>query len=510
MASFEETRIALLQKEIDDINTLISSAVKTGAKINYKRDDYSVVEAAQLVKNLTDELDLLVSKRERFLKTQQDRARQISLLESNFATATKTVTWAQNAFTKGDIDESVLQTYLDRANSLRQQLNALTTTPTSRRMAGATEIGAAQQRGVTGELTEEELAAYQRRSEAMGTQLIPPVTSPETTPSGVTPTGTPPKVTKKQVSAELAARNLEDTPANRAAVRKELTEAKTVSPAYRADWENEVRRLYSQYAWMLDDLDRNKYEDVFDLLAEAVNPETRITDPQLFKTRFEATSWYQELATQQMGRRVRSAVGALSFNPANYAKLLNNAMRFGWEGDNLKAEAYKEVFRKNDDGTFANPNAVGEARKSNDYLAIKTIGSAFLSPMSDDRIVETLTGTTTRDDLLRIYREKAKVSNPHLAQAIDAGVTLEDIAYDYRKAASDVLGVPLAGIPLTEDFLGAALKAGEPGKPRLMTTNEWKTQLKSNPDYGYQFTGTARKEVNDIVSSLEKAFGFVR
>jgi aryl-alcohol dehydrogenase-like predicted oxidoreductase len=121
-----------------------------------------------------------------------------------------------------------------------------------------------------------------------------------------------------------------------------------------------------------------------------------------------------------------------------------------------------------------------------------------------------MTASWTQDDLVRIYREKAKVSNPHLAQAIDAGVTLEDIAYDYRKSASEVLGVPLAGIPLTEDFIGTALKGGEPGKPRLMTTNEWKYQLKSNPDYGYQFTANARKEVNDIVSNLEKAFGFVR
>jgi hypothetical protein len=318
------------------------------------------------------------------------------------------------------------------------------------------------------------------------------------------------KITRKDVTNGLIDAGLPDTPANRKMIREQLTTGKKPAAAgYQPGWEDEVRRQYGQYAWMLDDLDRSKYKDVFDLLAEAVNPETKLTD-ELFKTRFEATSWYQELATQQMGRKVRSAVGALSFNPANYAKLLSNAMRFGWEGDNLKAEAYREVFRKNDDGTFANPNAVGEARKSNDYLGIKAIGNAFLSPMSDDRIVDTLTGKTTQDDLLRIYREKAKVNNPHLAQAIDAGVTLEDIAYDYRKAASDVLGVPLAGIPLTEDFLGSALKAGEPGKYRVMTTNEWKYQLKSNPDYGYQFTGNARKEVNDIVSDLEKAFGFVR
>jgi len=54
------------------------------------------------------------------------------------------------------------------------------------------------------------------------------------------------------------------------------------------------------------------------------------------------------------------------------------------------------------------------------------------------------------------------------------------------------------------------LKTGEPGKYRVMSTNEWKYLLKSNPDFGYQYTTNARKEVNDLVSSLEKAFGFVK
>ena len=97
-----------------------------------------------------------------------------------------------------------------------------------------------------------------------------------------------------------------------------------------------------------------------------------------------------------------------------------------------------------------------------------------------------------------------------MAAAIDAGVTLEDIAYDYRKAAADVLGLPVNAVPLSEDFLGQDLKTGEAWKYRVMTTNEWKTQLKSNPDYGYQFTTNARKEVNDVVQKLEKAFGLVR
>lgn len=321
----------------------------------------------------------------------------------------------------------------------------------------------------------------------------------------------PTPVTKADVTAGLAAAGLPDTPENRKRIREQLKAGKQPSaPAEMANWEDEVRRNYAKYSWMLDDLDRTQYSDVFDLLKEAVNPQTKITDPAVFLARFEATSWYQELATKQMGRKVRAQVGALSFDPANYAKFLNNAMRMGWEDDVLKSEAYKEVFRRNKDGSYANPNAIGEARKSNDYLSVKRIGDAFLSQMSDERIIETLTGTTTQDDLLRIYREKAKINNPHLAAAIDAGVTLEDLAYDYRKAASDVLGMPVSAVPLTEDFLGQALKTGEAGKYRVMTTNEWKTQLKSNPDYGYQFTANARKEVNDVVQKLEKAFGFVK
>ena len=402
----------------------------------------------------------------------------------------------RNAFRKGRISEAELAATEQKLADAISRRDALSTREAYPTTTVAEPVVTPTAMGQTVE--EKRLA---------GLQPIPKLDDEEPTET-VAPVST--KVTKKQVTDTLTVRGLPDTPENRAAIRSELSGKKPAAPTYQAGWEDEVRRQYAKYSWMLDELDREKYSDVFDLLAEAVNPQTKITDPALFLTRFEATSWYKELATQQMGRRVREQVGALSFDSGNYARLLNNAMRYGWEGENLKAEAYKEVFRRNDDGTFANQNAIGEARKSNDYLKVKSIGTSYLSEMSDDRIVQVLTGGTTSDDLLRIYREKAKVNNPHLAAAIDAGVTLEDMAYDYRKAASDVLGTPLSGIPLTEDFVGQALKTGEPGKYRVMSTNEWKYLLKSNPDFGYQYTTNARKEVNDVVSSLEKAFGFVK
>jgi hypothetical protein len=475
-----DNRINELAKQIKTIN----DAIAKGTYVPKNADDpnFTAPNKTVRVPQFSDAYNNLIALRNSLESEQAKIAKQLATVAQNY----KPLAGPQSDVTKKELQ--LQKKYAATTTATPAATTPTTTTRTTATFVPPVPMGVVPQQPTTDKA---------------------PDTTEQMDGSGTTP-GFKTSVTKQQVTDELAKQGLESTPENRAMVRQQLETGKTAAPVYQAGWEDSVRRDYSKYSWMLDELDRTKYKDVFDLLAEAVNPETKITDPALFQTRFEGTTWYRELATQQMGRKVRAQVGALSFDSANYAKLLNSAMRFGWEGATLKAETYREVFRRNNDGTFANPNAVGEARKSNDYLAIQTIGNAYLSPMSDDRIVDTLTGKTTQDDLVRIYREKAKVSNPHLAQAIDAGVTLEDIAYDYRKSASEVLGVPLAGIPLTEDFIGTALKGGEPGKPRLMTTNEWKYQLKSNPDYGYQFTANARKEVNDIVSNLEKAFGFVR
>ena len=492
MASFEETKIAGLQQQIQKLNAAIRTAVTSGKPVVYNGDELTVAEAAKVIDQIQMDLDNTIERREQSLNTREKRGRQESLLVAQVNDALDKLDWAIDARNKGAITDSVLNEYVAAANGKQRQLDQIRgVVATSRQIAGATEIGAGAPPAAVppSQYLDPKLAIQYK--DKFGKDPDVNVQADAGGTGGTGAGGTDAGGT--------------GAPGGRRGRGKQAP-----APTYQPGWEDEVRRSYAKYSWMLDELDRTKYQDVFDLLAEAVNPETKITDPRLFQDRFEGTSWYQELATQQMGRKVRQQVGALSFDSGNYARFLNNAMRYGWEGDNLKAEAYKEVFRRNDDGSYANPNAIGEARKSSDYLSIQRIGTAYLSPMSDERVVDTLTGKTTQDDLLRIFREKAKVNNPHLAAAIDAGVTLEDLAYDYRKAASDVLGTPLSGIPLTEDFVGQALKAGEPGKYRVMSTNEWKYLLKSNPEYGYQYTAKARDEVNDIVQSLEKAFGFVR
>jgi len=45
-------------------------------------------------------------------------------------------------------------------------------------------------------------------------------------------------------------------------------------------------------------------------------------------------------------------------------------------------------------------------------------------------------------------------------------------------------------------------------KDCLPSLSAWVQKLKTDPAYGYQFTTQANAEVSNVVSTLEKAFGF--
>ena len=157
-----------------------------------------------------------------------------------------------------------------------------------------------------------------------------------------------------------------------------------------------------------------------------------------------------------------------------------------------------------------NPNAVNEVRASSPYLRLKKIGTAYLSPLSDDRIIESLTGGIAEDDVLRISREKAKALYPHLAKQIDAGLTLNDLAYDYQRTAADLLELTPDQIDMSKGKFNLALKSGEGGKERMLSTSEWIQTIKSDADFGWQYTKQANDQATNVALSIAKAFGKVR
>lgn len=324
------------------------------------------------------------------------------------------------------------------------------------------------------------------------------------------------KAKRADVIAGLAALKLPDTEANRQTVRDQIKAGKLPNirnlPAdvsgngFDAGWQDRFKKEYPAYAWMLTELDRTKYSDLFQLMNDAVKPGSEYTD-ELFQRKFIGTSWYTELAAGQTGRELTKNVGAFSWGEGQLAKFLTTATRMGYKDATLKSKAYEALFSKGADGKYVNPNAIGEVKASSPFLTIKKIGTSFLTPISDESVIDTLIGGRSSDDIMRTSRELAKAKFPHLANAIDAGVTLEDVTYGYKRDAAQLLEVDPNTIDMSSGDYSAALGSM---KDPMMSTAEWASYIKGTPSFGWQYTKQANQQATDVGLTLARAFGKVK
>lgn len=280
----------------------------------------------------------------------------------------------------------------------------------------------------------------------------------------------------------------------------------TVAPS--TDWETTFRATFPAKAWLLDQ-DRTKYPQLFALLQKAHDEKYyESTEGQArFAAELQGVDFYRELASSGKVREIKGIVGDLGFDSTDFSKFVTDSINFGWTGDTLKAETYKEVFRKNPDGTYANPTSVKRATSGNDYLGVQLIAKNFFNSAPQSSIESVLTGTITTQDFQRQQREIAKKRYGHLADLIDQGVTLEDLAGNYKQTAAKLLEVDPNTIDMSTADYEVALAFGEEGKKRAMTTGEWEKLLRTDSRYGWEKTENAKSEARSLANNLAQAFG---
>lgn len=274
------------------------------------------------------------------------------------------------------------------------------------------------------------------------------------------------------------------------------------------DWEATFRATFPAKAWLLDQ-DRTKYPQLFSLLQKAHDEKYyESTEGQArFAAELQGVDFYRELASSGKVREIKNIVGDLGFDSTDFSKFVTDSINFGWTGDTLKAETYKEVFRKNPDGTYANPTSVKRTTSGNDYLGVQLIAKNFFNSAPQSSIESVLTGAITTQDFQRQQREIAKKRYGHLADLIDQGVTLEDLAGNYRSSAAKLLEVDPNTIDMSAADYEVALTFGEEGKKRAMTTGEWEKLLRTDARYGWEKTENAKTEARSLANNLAQAFG---
>lgn len=278
------------------------------------------------------------------------------------------------------------------------------------------------------------------------------------------------------------------------------------------NWEENIRKYFPKQAWLLDEVDRGTNADLFDLLKEYSVPRP-LTQEELaiFSARLENTGYYKNLATSGKIREIKKVVGDLGFDTTDFTRFINRAINLGWEGERLTQETYKEVFSTNPDGSYVNPTAAQRALKSNDYLGLANISRAYFNPVgtntANSRILRVLTGEQNAEDFVRQERELAKQRYGHLSPLIDQGLSLEDIASNYKRTAAAILERDENSIDMTQADYEIALRFGEEGKQRVMTNGEWERLLRTDPRYGWEKTENAKAEARSLANTVVQAFG---
>ena len=310
---------------------------------------------------------------------------------------------------------------------------------------------------------------------------------------------------KQYVDEQLKAQGLTDTPENRATLRKDYQTKQIAAPT---NWEADLRTYMPAKTWMLE-LDRTKYPQLFDLLQRASDQNYYSTPEgqKRFLGELDGTDYFKEIADSSQRRDIKKLVGDLGFDSTDFSKFVTDSINFGWEGDTLKAKTYEEVFRKNVDGTYANPTAVTRATKSNDYLNKQLIAKSYFNQAPQATIEKILTGGITVEDFQRQQRTMAKQRYGHLSELIDQGVTLEDLASNYKTSAAKLLEIDPNTIDMSESDFEIALSYGEEGKKRAMTTGEWEKMLRTDQRYGWEKTNNAKAEARSLASNIAQAFG---
>lgn len=248
-------------------------------------------------------------------------------------------------------------------------------------------------------------------------------------------------------------------------------------------------------------------------------------DPQKFQIELKKTKWYQttSLADREwtalrtgdpatanrrlaiMKEQVKRA--AASMGAVIDAKTLENlsiqALRFGYSEQEIGARL----------GTFVrliNGEMRGEAGTRLDEF--RQLAHDYGITVDDKRLAvhvqRIARGESTQEELDNWLKAQAKAMYPGLAKMIDAGVSVEDVARQYKQVMQEVLEVDVESVDLrTNPHLRKALTyKPEKGEPAPMAIHEFERMLRDDPRW--LKTDNARAQLSSVTSKVMQDFGF--
>jgi hypothetical protein len=263
------------------------------------------------------------------------------------------------------------------------------------------------------------------------------------------------------------------------------------------------------------------HEEIGRILLEATAEEFT---PQKFMNRLQNTNWWR--TTQRSIREfdileaqdpaeldrqieirmqtVRDYVSGLGTQlpDVQIRELARNAIRLGYSDRDLANAAGAAVY-KVEGVTPLRTGMIGQE--------IRTSARRFGVPLSDASVdnwaKEIATGNQNFQDYQNYLRQQAIGLFPSLQKEIERGLDVATLADPYIQTASRILGISPETVDFADPKWNIALNFTDQAGRRMMNLEEWTRHIRTNDEYGYQYTDDAHNKAYMATSTIARAFG---
>jgi len=212
----------------------------------------------------------------------------------------------------------------------------------------------------------------------------------------------------------------------------------------------------------------------------------------------------QQARIEQRKNQIRELVSALGGQLADnqITELATNSLRFGMDERQVGFAVGAEI-RKSSSPTDLQMGLIGRELRD----TVSRFGIQLADPSINDWAGKIATGEMNMQDFDNYARQQAISLFPSLQRDIERGLDVRTIADPYAQHASRVLGINSNQVDFTDPKWAIALNFQDQQGRRAMTLDEWGRYIRSNEQYGYQFTDDAHNKAYAATTTIARAFG---
>lgn len=352
------------------------------------------------------------------------------------------------------------------------------------------------------------------------TEPPPPSALPTPSPSG------PGKPAPTQwVDTQLELRSLPDTPKNRKLLQQEYgkTKFKPLNP----NWIEEFNAKFPTLGFIFTNPEFGP--EVIDIARRAIEqqwylyPETasQIIAREIANTPYGQRSSAlqesfdkkdkadQQIEIERQIADLQKTYGKLDLSSADWQTIGYTAARNGLDSTITQQKMLQFVYQKTPEGALRYENSVKQLEAGKLGQDVRKVYADYMITADSDSIKNYATGQTTLEDIRRQARELAKRMYPALADLLDQGLSVKSVADQYGAYAADTLELAPGSVNMMDPKFRIAFDVREGDKSRTMSIGEWQTLLKTDPNYGWQYTKQANQQALDLATTIARAFGKV-